>query len=192
MNNSFRTKDIIANALLELSNRKPLSEISISDITDFCDLSRNTFYYHFKDKQELIFWIYSNFHDSSINLTFKDRKHANTIELLKYMQKYSSFFRQAFTETGQNCFKSEFHKSMCKDYAFVLEKNYETADIDSGIKDFIATYYAHCSVEAFEILLNIPPQQTEKYINIYLSLLSCGLSGTINAFVPKCEQQKDG
>jgi AcrR family transcriptional regulator len=165
----------------------PLSEISVSDVTDFCDLSRNTFYYHFKDKQELIFWIYTNFHDSSINLTVTENKHTNTLELINYMQKYPSFFRQAFTETGQNCFKSEFQKSMHKDYAYVLDKNYDTAATDPLIKDFIAKYYSHCSVEAFEMLLNIPPHQTEKYINIYLSLLSRGLSGTVNALVPKLE-----
>ncbi len=179
MGNNERTKNLLANAVLELSNKKPLSDISVSDITEFCGLSRNTFYYHFKDKQELVFWIYTTFHDKTINLTAADKKHSNTMELLKYLRKYSSFFRQAFSETGQNCFKGEFQKSMYRDYIYVLSKNYETSDIEEQIKSFIAMYMAHSSVEAFEMLLGIPPQDLEKYVNIYLSLLSNGLSGTI-------------
>ncbi len=179
MGNNERTKNLLANAVLELSNKKPLSDISVSDITDFCGMSRNTFYYHFKDKQELVFWIYTTFHDKTINLTVADKKHSNTMELLKYMRKYLSFFRQAFGETGQNCFKTEFQKSMYKDYEYVLGNNYETSDIEAEIKHFIAMYMAHSSVEAFEMLLNIPAQDLEKYVGIYLSLLSNGLSGTI-------------
>ena len=31
---------------------------SLSHITDYCNISRNTFYYHFQDKYELINWVF--------------------------------------------------------------------------------------------------------------------------------------
>lgn len=175
-----RTKSSFANALLELTNKKPLSDISISDITAFCNVSRNSFYYHFKDKQDLIYWIYETFHDSKINLSMNDG-HANTIELLKYMQNYLSFFKQAFSENGQNCFKKEFYNSFYKDYLYIIDSNYETTGINSDAKEFLAKYFAHSSVGMFELFLNSPPQDTENLIRIYTLILKNGLEGTLES-----------
>ena len=54
------TKDAIANAFKELMKIKSFDKISISDITNSCKLNRQTFYYHFQDKYELMNWIYYN------------------------------------------------------------------------------------------------------------------------------------
>lgn len=79
---------------------------------------------------------------------------------------------------------------MFKDYEYVLDKNYNTADLGQGIKAFIATYYAHSSVEAFEILLNIPSQDIEKNIDIYFPTEP--RSGRyIKYFITKPEAQND-
>lgn len=41
-------------ALTELLEEKPMSKITIKEITDRCGLTRNTFYYHYHDIYELI------------------------------------------------------------------------------------------------------------------------------------------
>ena len=41
---------------LEVSLKKPLNKITISDITEDCGISRMTFYYHFKDIYDLVEW----------------------------------------------------------------------------------------------------------------------------------------
>lgn len=172
--NSDRTKNLFANTLLELSNKKSLADISVSDIISFCNTSRNTFYYHFQDKQELIFWIYSTFHDSTINLS--GNQETNSLELLRYMQKYYSFFKQAFADSGQNCFKCEFIKSMVKDYLYIINSNYETSEIDLQTKDFVAKFYANASVDAFELIFSNPPDDTEKLVGIYTLILNNSLA----------------
>ena len=58
MSDSVLTKKAIATALKELTATKPFDKISISDITKSCGLNRQTFYYHFQDKYELLSWIY--------------------------------------------------------------------------------------------------------------------------------------
>ena len=60
MSSNLITKETLASALRELLKTQPLSKISVKDITDYCDMSRNSFYYHFKDKYELISWIFYN------------------------------------------------------------------------------------------------------------------------------------
>ncbi|WP_026508511.1 TetR/AcrR family transcriptional regulator [Butyrivibrio sp. MC2013] len=51
------TKVAIAHAFKELLHEKSFDKITISDITDKCDINRQTFYYHFSDIIDLTEWI---------------------------------------------------------------------------------------------------------------------------------------
>ena len=51
------TKQALAAALKELLKERPLSRITIADLTEACGISRMTFYYHFQDIFDLIRWI---------------------------------------------------------------------------------------------------------------------------------------
>lgn len=51
---ALRSKEWLANALLELMKNKPFREISISEIAEKADLSRRTFYRSFSSKEEVI------------------------------------------------------------------------------------------------------------------------------------------
>ena len=45
-------------ALKQLARKKPFDKISVSDITAVSGYNRQTFYYHFQDKYELLNWVY--------------------------------------------------------------------------------------------------------------------------------------
>ena len=49
-----RTKDAIVAAFGELLTERPLSKITVKDIVDRCEISRNTFYYHFEGIPSLL------------------------------------------------------------------------------------------------------------------------------------------
>lgn len=53
-----RTKQLLAQALLQLTLRKSFTKITIADITLMSEFNRQTFYYHFRDKYELLTWMY--------------------------------------------------------------------------------------------------------------------------------------
>lgn len=61
------TKDFLAESFLELAEKRPVSKITITDITDNCEYSQPTFYNHFKDKYDLIAWIARNNAESIIS-----------------------------------------------------------------------------------------------------------------------------
>jgi AcrR family transcriptional regulator len=48
----------IADAFLSLTRRRPYQEITVTDIIEAAGCSRRTYYYHFKDKQDLVIWIF--------------------------------------------------------------------------------------------------------------------------------------
>lgn len=49
-------KDAISDAFLALSQRKSIDKITVKDIVEYCGISRQSFYYHFQDIQEVIGW----------------------------------------------------------------------------------------------------------------------------------------
>ena len=53
---SQNTKKMLANTLISLMKKKPLSKISISEIVKTCQINRKTFYYHFEDIYKLLEW----------------------------------------------------------------------------------------------------------------------------------------
>lgn len=91
---SLTTKKAIAFTLKELLLEKPISKITINDITERCDINRQTFYYHFQDITDLIEWICVEDADKAL----KDK---------------SSY------ETWQDVFLAVFDL-MKKDYAFIM------------------------------------------------------------------------
>ena len=50
------TKRALEQSLKNLLLKKPLTKISVGDITDDCGINRMTFYYHFKDIYDLVEW----------------------------------------------------------------------------------------------------------------------------------------
>ena len=55
-----KTKETIIDAFWQLLEEKPFNKITVQNIVERCHLNRNTFYYHFQDKYELLVWIYFN------------------------------------------------------------------------------------------------------------------------------------
>lgn len=99
------TKRVLAQSLKELMQKTPLSKISVGDITAHCGVNRNTFYYHFKDKYELVNWIYYTETLEQIS-GFTDRDHweEGLCKLCLYMQENRKFYINALSVMGQNSF----------------------------------------------------------------------------------------
>ena len=51
-------KRVLASTLKEIAEKKSLSKITINDLTQACDVRRQTFYNNFKDIYDLVEWIY--------------------------------------------------------------------------------------------------------------------------------------
>ena len=53
------TKALLAASLKELAQFKPVDKITVKELTKNCNLTPPTFYNHFRDKFELMAWIYN-------------------------------------------------------------------------------------------------------------------------------------
>lgn len=89
---------------------KPFAKISISDICERCDMNRKSFYYHFKDKYDLINWIFDTECIAIANQDKYDRRVDILLELCRYFYKNHSFYRNALQVRGQNSFLEHFNE----------------------------------------------------------------------------------
>ena len=48
------TKSALASSMKRLMKEKPFTKISVIDICEGCGMNRKSFYYHFKDKYDLV------------------------------------------------------------------------------------------------------------------------------------------
>lgn len=60
------TKELLAESLKDLSKFKNVDKITIKELTKNCGLTPPTFYNHFRDKYELMAWIYNQKVEASI------------------------------------------------------------------------------------------------------------------------------
>lgn len=108
MANSYVTKHALAESLKQLMTEVPFNKISISDICDKCCMNRKSFYYHFRDKYDLVNWIFdSEFVEVAKNTTFSNQWEIMSA-LCEYFYENRDFYKYAFEIKGQNSFSDHF------------------------------------------------------------------------------------
>lgn len=90
------TKNRIADTLREIMKSKSFEKISIADITTACSIHRQTFYYHFADKYELLNWICCNeLIEPLINDLSVENIYDKLNDMFKTMKDNQSFYQNA-------------------------------------------------------------------------------------------------
>ncbi len=89
------TKVIIGDAFLDLASKKKPDKITIIDICKQAHISRETFYYHFKDKYDLFEWLYKHLLSQRIKNYSAEASWPEMIEkVINDAAKYDSFFER--------------------------------------------------------------------------------------------------
>lgn len=109
-------KKMLADSLLKLCENKNLEALTIQDLLNDTGISRQTFYNHFIDKNDLIHYIYNtkivpDFHYQNMTINFYE----SLLITFKNMQRYHHFMKQACMMEGQNCLKDYIFEH-CKEF----------------------------------------------------------------------------
>lgn len=104
MANQKVTKEALANGLKELLQERPLEKISVKDISEKCGMNRNSFYYHFQDKYELMNWIFESEVEDHITVLNDTSKFlADSFKAIcERLYKGREFYLACFKYEGQN------------------------------------------------------------------------------------------
>lgn len=107
MPGASHTKQILAESMKALMKKMPLEKISVSDIVERAEVGRNTFYYHFQDKYDLVNWI---FQSESTRFFAEHVTRDNWAGWLEGLEEYflanREFYCNALEYTGQNSLQS--------------------------------------------------------------------------------------
>lgn len=109
-----RTKQELAQSMKELMLTLPLERISVGDIVERAGLGRNTFYYHFQDKYDLVNWIFESEAIGLLNQKFtSDNWDACLQKVEEYFRANKGFYCNALAYSGQNCLKDYMYDTVC-------------------------------------------------------------------------------
>lgn len=148
MADSNITKRALGESLKSLMREDQFSKISVGEICDRCSMNRKSFYYHFRDKYELVNWIFER------EFVFVDRAKDNSSEwdgferLCCYFYENKEFYKQAFKIEGQNSFE-EYFAEYCKN-TFSKQLKEDSKGTDA---QFQSTLLAGMVVSAFKFWL---------------------------------------
>ncbi|MBR2810959.1 MAG: TetR/AcrR family transcriptional regulator C-terminal domain-containing protein [Solobacterium sp.] len=92
-----RTRQWIAAAMKELMKTTPVDKIRITELCRKAQIERPAFYYYFKDKYDVIAWI---FYQEAGKTEVCDREGA--ANALRGMKRDMSFYRRAYEDVSQN------------------------------------------------------------------------------------------
>jgi len=98
-----KTKYHLVKAIKEVMAKKPLDEITVQEIVSHANMTRQTFYRHFKDKYHLVNWYF----DKEALKTIRQMGISCSLEegltgKFKCMENNKVFFMSAFTAHGCN------------------------------------------------------------------------------------------
>lgn len=138
MPDSNITKSALANAMKELMVKYPMEKIKISDIVELCNMNRQSFYYHFRDKYDLVNWIYYTEFIAKIQDSLKDPGWEIIEKMCEFFYENRVFYSNALKVRGQNSFSEYFDEVMHP----IIHSQIEDTFKDKPNHDFYATFFA--------------------------------------------------
>jgi len=175
MSDSLITKKAIAAGLKELTKKKSFDKITVADITEACGLNRQTFYYHFQDKFDLVDWIYYN---EAISIIINDLNYDNwDIMILKFLTKLKEedyFYINTLKASVENEFREYLFQVTVELLSGIISGI--TVNSNAGEKDvrFVAEFYAFGIVGVVLSWVQHGMKETPDYITSQLKNLVYG------------------
>lgn len=160
------TKRAFASALKELMESQPFSKVSVGSICDKCDMNRKSFYYHFKDKYDLVNWIFdTGFIAAASRKNYENRWNVLT-DICKYFYDNHTFYRKVLSVSGQNSFSDHLREIMCP----IMRQRFSDIFPREGNWDFHVNILSDIFIIVFQDWLSVknpmPPEELMAQIKL--------------------------
>ncbi|WP_461206822.1 TetR/AcrR family transcriptional regulator [Clostridium sp. DL1XJH146] len=144
---SQTTKRALAASLKKLLAEKPLNKITIMDITEDCEVNRQTFYYHFQDIYDLIDWIYT----SEATKALDGKKTYDTwqqgfLGIFEYVLKNKNFIINTYHSLSRDHLETYLYNETYDLLIGVVEETAFKMNVSDKDKQFIADFYKYAFV----------------------------------------------
>lgn len=137
MSESNLTKNALAASMKKLMLQRPFEKISVSDICADCGINRKSFYYHFRDKYDLVNWIFYVGFVDGLDLESYQNGWELMSDMMHYFYSDKRFYRAALRIEGQNSFKDYLVETLTPLMQFFLRDILPHTDDDIFYLTFI-------------------------------------------------------
>ena len=147
MPKSTRTKCLIAKGVKKLLETVSFGEMSVGEICKQCQISRNTFYYHFKDIYDLVEW--SCLEDARIALQGKKTSstwHEGLLQIFDAVMENKPFILNVYRSVGREQIENYLFALTCDLLMGVVTEKSKDILITEEQKIFIADLYKYSFV----------------------------------------------
>ena len=144
---SNMTKRALEESLKRLLLKKPLTKITINDLTTDCGISRMTFYYHFKDIYDLVEWCCLE--DARIALQGKKTSstwHEGLLQIFDAVMENKPFILNVYRCVGREQIENYLFQLTCNLLMGVVTERSKDIPITDKQKIFIADLYKYSFV----------------------------------------------
>jgi len=152
-----RTKTWIAEAMKRLLVKKPLEKIRVTEICREAEIERPTFYYHFRDKYDLMAWMFFRHAARTDVLSV-----TSAAESMNGMRRDYIFYKRAYEDCSQNPMWAYMLEYFTARYAALARARLGTDALDAQTQYSIRLYCYGAVGMTREWLLkdNITPAET--------------------------------
>lgn len=149
------TKMAIVKAFEELARVKNVDRITVKEITDKCQISRNTFYYHFKDIYDVLEEMLNQRVEQMIETFELNMQSGNSVQDtrragMRYILDNRELFFNLYQSAGVQEVKMYLDKSSSVLGHYLIDRLSEGMNVSERDKDLIISFYqyAHAGMMA--------------------------------------------
>lgn len=129
------TKIWIADKMREIMKHKPLDKIRVTEICRAADIERPTFYYHFKDKYDLVAWMFcTDAYGTDITSVLSAAAGMNK------MKQEILFYKRAYEDSSQNALWHYMVEYFTRRYTELAKEKLGTDILDTQLAYSIRFY----------------------------------------------------
>lgn len=163
------TKRAIGESFLELAQSQPIEKITITEITDNCNLTQPTFYNHFRDKFDLIKWLYTQrAHQFLVKIgkdgyTWQD----SLSDTIREINNYKTITVKAIkNEKGITVYQDKIVSENINFFTKEIQKRLGKRELSEELTNLIKVYCYGATYFVFEWLQQSEPLKEDKVIKI--------------------------
>ncbi len=158
------TSDLLFASLKDLLKHFSFSKITTDAIVKNCNLSRTTFYRHFKDKYQLASYGYNRFLTKEMkkvkshNLTLNQ----STIDALDYFLQEKIFYKKIINYHGQNSLEEQLRREFIKQTSSYCKRQYHLTTLPKRTEfqiKFVGAAHTYLILNWIKNNYQIPPRK---------------------------------
>ena len=141
---SLHTRQAMSCSLKKYMEKKPLPQITVSEICADCGVNRKTFYYHFQDIYDLLHWMLDQ---EALNIVkqfdlLRDYEQAIRF-IIDYVDANSHILNCAYDTVGREGMKRFFFADFKSSVSTIIDgmEKEEGCPLAAGYKRFLADFY---------------------------------------------------